>query len=243
MPRFFLPPSAIQNNRFVLSGSEAHHAAHVLRKKPGDLIDLFDGQNAAYKGRIESVDADRVEGTLLEDFRAEPWPVQLTLYQALSRSPKWDWLVEKVCEVGVSRLVPIATHRSLVKLPASQHGAKLARWQRIALAAAKQSGRSQVMTVESPREFSAALAALEPQALSLIPYEKESERSIRDACQGYAGSQVNLFVGPEGGWDPEEVELARQRGVIPVRLGPTLLRTETAGIVASALVLREFGLY
>ena len=243
MPRFYLPPSSLHGKSFTLSGSEAHHALHVLRKKVGDEIDLFDGKDAAFKGRIDSVDAQEIRGTILEDVSPSALPIQVTLYQALARGPKWEWLLEKACEVGVARVVPVVTQRTLIKLDEAGAREKVKRWNRIALAAAKQSGRTSLMFVETPLPLASAFSHLAKDALSLIPWEKESERSIHRACEGYTGTAVNVFIGPEGGWDASEIELAQRSGVTPVRLGPTLLRTETAGIVAATLVLREFSIY
>jgi 16S rRNA (uracil1498-N3)-methyltransferase len=243
VPRFFIPPSAIRGKSFTLSGSEAHHALNVLRKKTGDEIELFDGKDAAFIGKIESISAQEIRGSILEDRPAKPLPVQIALYQGLARGPKWEWLLEKACEVGVARIVPVFTQRSLIKLDAAQASEKVKRWSRIALAASKQCGRTDLMTVDLPIPLSTALSKLDKSALSLIPWEKESGKSIQQACQGYNGHMVNIFIGPEGGWDAAEIEQARRSGAIPVRLGPTLLRTETAGIVAPLLVLREFGVY
>ena len=261
MPRFYLPPSDLRGKTFTLSGSEAHHAIHVLRKKAGDLIDLFDGKDAAYTGRIESVSDQEIRGSILEEFPAAASPVELTLYQALTRGSKWEWMLEKVCEVGVTRVIPVITQRTLIKLDASGAAEKLKRWNRIALAASKQSGRASLMTVETPLPLATAVSELDPKSLSLIPWEKEAETSIHHALSksiphpnplpsrervakpGEGWSSVNLFIGPEGGWDEQEIELAIRAGVIPVRLGPTLLRTETAGLIAATLVLREFGVY
>ncbi len=243
MPRFFIPPSAIRGKFFTLSGSEAHHALNVLRKKVGDEIDLFDGKDAAYTGRIDQVDSQEIRGTLIEDRKTSELPIQVTLFQGLTRGTKWEWLLEKACEIGVARVVPVFTRRSLIKLDANQAKEKVKRWNRIALAASKQCGRADLMEVVTPLALSAAFSQLAESDLSLIPWEKESSKSIHEACQGYNGSQVNVFIGPEGGWDAAEIELATQAGAIPVRLGPTLLRTETAGIIAPLLVLREFGVY
>lgn len=184
-------------------------------------------------------------GTIVEEVPA-PSPtatVKVVLYQALSQGAKWDWLVEKACEVGVSRIVPVLTVRTLVKVSEAHVHEKLIRWQRIALAATKQCGRADTMQVDTPMSFVKAIANRGPDSLSLIPWEKESEWSVQQACQGFTGTQINLFIGPEGGWDPQEVTWAEEAGIVPVRLGPTLLRTETAGLIASTLVLRELGIY
>jgi len=283
MSRFFIPPTAIRGKSFVLSGSEAHHALNVLRKKVGDAIDLFDGEDLSFRGRIESVVSQEIRGTIVEALPPTSLPVQLTLFQALTRGPKWEWLLEKACEVGVAKVVPVFTQRTLIKLDAAQAREKQKRWNRIALAASKQCGRSDLMSVDAPCMLATALERLEKSQLSLIPWEKETQRTIHEALsilfplppkvgegvgegpitsavlpssrpspilrtgererQSVAVSQINLFIGPEGGWDAREIDLAKQAGAIHVRLGPTLLRTETAGIVAATLVLREFGVY
>lgn len=241
--RFYVPPSAIIGKSFVLSDSEAHHAVHVLRKKVGDEIDLFDGKDKSFRGRIDSIAPREIRGTILADITPGVLPIQITLYQALTRGAKWEWLLEKVCEVGVHRVVPVYTQRTLIKLTVDQESDKLTRWNRIALAASKQSGRASLMTVEPPQPLAVAFTQLEKGSLSIIPWEKESNRSIHEACESFKGKVVNIFIGPEGGWDASEIELATAAEVIPVRLGPTLLRTETAGIVSATLILREFGLY
>jgi 16S rRNA (uracil1498-N3)-methyltransferase len=243
MARFYIPPSALQGRSFILSGTEAHHALHVMRKKVGDEIDLFDGKDLSFRGRIDSVQGGAIHGTLLEDLPQKSLPVKLTLFQALSRGPKWEWLLEKACEVGVTRIIPVVTQRTLIKLDAAQAQEKQKRWNRIALSASKQSGRTELMAVAMPVLFASALQQLDRAELSLIPWEKENDQTIQGACAGYKGKSINVYIGPEGGWDALEVELALKAGLRPVRLGPTLLRTETAGIIAAALVLREFGVY
>ncbi len=245
MPRFFIPPTHISNGKFTLAGTEAHHAIHVMRHKAGDVIDLFDGKDTLFQARIDRIQGDAVQGTILEEMRADSplGPVQVNLYQGLSTGAKWDWLVEKAVEIGVSRIIPISTVRTIVKLSQFHTNEKFMRWQRIALAASKQCGRGDVVKVEAPISFVKALTLPSPGSLSLIPWEKEDHWSIQQASKHFSGTEVNVFVGPEGGWDSEEIGWSREKGVIAVRLGPTLLRTETAGLVALTLVLRELGVY
>jgi 16S rRNA (uracil1498-N3)-methyltransferase len=237
--RFYVAPEQITADRFVLLGSEARHAAVVLRKKAGDTIDLFDGKDLSYQGRIQSVSPERVEGVILSEKKAlHAQTIELNLCQALIKGPRWDWLIEKACEVGVTKIIPLITTRTVVK-PTRQAVAD--RWQRIALAASKQCGRPDVMKVGTSQLFLEALKDLPKGGLALIPWEKETGKTIRQAVG--RTSIASLFIGPEGGWETAEVELARRHGVVPVRLGPTLLRSETAGLVASALVLAELGVY
>jgi 16S rRNA (uracil1498-N3)-methyltransferase len=271
MPRFFVAPDNIHGGKFILTGSEARHAALVLRKKMGDVLDLFDGKDRSYQGQIESLSPERIEGAILTQRQAIPASkVDLILCQALIKGPKWDWLVEKACEVGVTKLQPLVTARTVIKPSRSE---ARERWKRIALAASKQCGRPNVMEVDAPQSFSEALNNLPKSGLSLIPWEKENETTIKQACHslfpspsplpkgrgptavgllpmGEGGRRTDegamlasVFIGPEGGWETQEVDAAVRHGAIPVRLGPTLLRSETAGLVAATLVLSELGVY
>lgn len=243
MPRFLVTPSHVRGKSFLLTGSEAHHALHVLRKKVGDEIDLFDGKDASYRGRIDAIEGGDLRGTLLENLVSTAWPVRVVLYQALSRGSKWEWMLEKAGEIGVAQIVPVITRRTLIKWDSAQSREKVERWNRIALAATKQSGRSDIMEVTLPQLLPESFEANPANALRLIPWEKENARSIHQATQGFKGKEVHVFIGPEGGWESSEVEQAQRANVIPVKLGPTLLRTETAGLIATTLVLREFGVY
>jgi 16S rRNA (uracil1498-N3)-methyltransferase len=234
MSRFFIPPEQIHHQKFFLEGPEARHAAIVLRKKAGDAIDLFDGKDLSYSGRIESITSDRVEGVILSEKKSSSGSgPQLILCQALIKGPKWDWLVEKACEIGVAKLVPLLTARTVVKPSKSEPDT---RSQRIALAAAKQCGRSDLMDIVSPKLLTQALQEFSKEAMMLIPWEKETERTVKKVVSG-GSPKIAVFIGPEGGWENGEVELAMRYGAIPVTLGSTLLRSETAGLVASALVM------
>ena len=221
---------------FTLTGPEAHHALHVLRKKVGDELELFDGKDRAFVGRIDQIADETIAGKILETKASSPAAVEIWLYAALIKGPRWDWLLQKACEVGVDVLAPIETARTIVHLEGKETAGKLERWNRIALEATKQCGRGTTMTVHQPQLFAAALKQIAPESLVLFPWEKENQKTIRDACRGFKGRRISLWIGPEGGWAPEEAEQAQASGAIPVTLGKNLLRSETAGIVASALV-------
>jgi 16S rRNA (uracil1498-N3)-methyltransferase len=243
LPRFFVAPDHVRNGRFTLSGTESHHALVVLRKKPGDEIDLFDGRDASFRGRIESVSEHEIRGVILEESVGAVLSANVILCQALLKGPKWDWLLEKACEIGISKIIPLVTSRTVVQLEDDQIENKLERWRRIALSASKQSGRAQVMSVEAPVALTQWWHGRPEKGFYLIPWEKEDSFRVEDACRGVASKEAYVFVGPEGGWEDDEVAFARRHGAIPVRLGPTLLRSETAGLVSSVLVFRELGVY
>ena len=239
MPRFYLPPSQIQDNQFQLTGSEAHHALHVLRKKVGDTLELFDGRDRAFVGKIEHVSEESIAGKILSTQPVLISSVEIWLFAALIKGPRWDWLLQKACEVGVDVLVPIETARTIVHLEGKEMSGKLERWNRIALEAAKQCGRGSPMDVRSPQSLANSLHQLPANSLLLFPWEKENTKTIRHACSGFAGTRACLWIGPEGGWTDEEAQAAQAVGATPVTLGKNLLRSETAGIVAVALVSQE----
>jgi 16S rRNA (uracil1498-N3)-methyltransferase len=165
--------------------------------------------------------------------------VRLVLYQALIKGQRFDWVLEKGTEVGVSSFVPVVSSRSVVR-PAEASASRLERWQRIVTEAAEQSGRSRLPQVSPPVTFADALASAP--GLRLLPWEGEHDITLREALTAEGPPEaVSLFIGPEGGFPTEEVEMARQQGVRTVSLGPRILRAETAGIVAAALVLHELG--
>lgn len=234
--RFYIPPEHLRPPLFTLTGTEARHASLVLRKQVGDVIELFDGKDLSFKGKIEFISDDRVTGVLIETNSPESAMVPLTLAQGLIKGNRWDWLVEKACEVGATRLVPLITARTIVK---PTHSAGLDRWRRIALAAAKQSGRSRVMEIAAPLLFTEFVQSIVPNDQAFIPWEKETTRRLKGKID--VTRPVTLFIGPEGGWEGSEVELAERRGAVPISIGSQLLRSETAGLVALAQVLAERG--
>ncbi len=244
MPRFFVPPDQIRNDHFSLKGPEAYHAITVLRTQVGDTIELFDGGDSSYLGRVTSTETSELQGILIEKRKeAADLPFELILCPALIKAAKWDWLIEKACEIGVTRLIPLKAARSVVMIEKSDVENKLERWRRVALAASKQSGRTQVMRIDAPMGLEAILNGRGAGDLSLMPSEKEQKRTIREACQGHTAGTVHILVGPEGGWEMDELALAERLGAKTVRLGPTLLRSETASLVATSLVLGELGVY
>lgn len=243
MSRFLVSPEDLKENQFILKGPEAHHATHVLRKQIGDTLSLFDGRDRSFSGVIRSISEKEVTGEILSEETSLPISVSITLCQGLIRGPKWDWIVEKAAEIGVSRLVPLLTARSVVKWNQEEGGDKLERWRRIALAASKQCGRSDLMVIDEPRTLTETWPLLPKGAFGLIPWEKQMGCTIKEGLREQACKSIWLFVGPEGGWENREVEDALSRGITAVRLGPTLLRSETAGLVAATLAFASQGVY
>jgi 16S rRNA (uracil1498-N3)-methyltransferase len=242
--RFFVE-TPVSAGRAVVTGSDLHHLRDVLRLQPGEEVAVADGSGAQAVARIVAVGPDEAS---LEVVRALPSAAlpDVTLVQGLSRGPKMDLVVEKTTELGVARIVPVVMRRSVVRIDGAEGGRKAGRWRRVAEAAAKQSQRPSVPTVDEPLPFEALRGVLEAFDVVLVPWEVTAPSgpgiggALR-AAGASAGSSVAVVVGPEGGMDPAEVETLALLGAVPVSLGATILRTETAAVVAVALTAYELG--
>lgn len=243
MARFFVSPEQVKSGHITISGPDVRHITQVLRMGAGDIITVLDGEGRAYEARIENVSRDKVRCEILEQGQAggEP-PVRVTLVQGISKGDKMDLVMQKGTELGVTSLIPVICRYSVVKMTPRKAAERRDRWQRIAVEAAKQCRRSVVPRVATPATWQEALEDIPQEAVALMPYEGETDQKMRDVLRKLdAPSEVFIFIGPEGGIHPEEFEMAQWRGVIPVTLGPRILRTETAGLAALAMVLYEWG--
>ncbi len=221
--------------RMALSKEQSHYLRGVLRLESGAEVEVFDGRGARHRALLEG-DLLRLGGPLPS---APQRALDVLLVQALAKGEKMDLIVQKATELGAARIVPLASERAVVKL--STGAARLQRWRRIAQEAARQSGRADVPPIDEPCGFDDVLRILreqpERQGLILDPREK----SLRLSAAARGLSQVLLAVGPEGGFSPAEIETARGGGMIPVALGPLVLRTETASLAALAVLLHIHG--
>lgn len=265
MPQFFLPPEALKDKTFRLTGPEAFHITKVLRYQPGQSLVLFDGKGGRFEAVIKTIEKDgAVSGALTGTLHGseDRKPVEIVLYQGLLKSSHWDWVLEKATELGVSSFVPVTTPRTVVLLrEAEKVKAKGERWGRVVMAAAKQCGRADLPAVREPAQFRDAIKACtlrpedepveRPKALTLLAWEglngatacETLRLSLREADQfrGQEKITVNLFVGPEGGFTEDEVEIAESLGAVIFGLGPRTLRAETAAVAAVSLIQYEFG--
>ena len=240
----FRIPKDLSVNKVEILGEEAHHIANVLRLKEGTVVGLFDGFGYKTLGIILDVANDRVLVEITNDKveNIEP-PINVTLYQALPKKDKFELVIQKATELGVTNIVPIVTKRTIVNIEGEKSKKKVERWSKIAQEACKQSGRAYVPQISEPVSFKTMLCEIKAE-LNLMPYEAETEKSLKQVLKSYTVSMpknINILIGPEGGWDKEEVEMAVNRGIIPVTLGPRILRTETASLAVLTLVLYELG--
>jgi 16S rRNA (uracil1498-N3)-methyltransferase len=237
MPHYFVEPSQITGDHFTLTGDEAHHLLRVLRVKRGDQIDLFDGTGRQFRVVIDRLGEHTIEGSVLSHKTASAAAAKVHLVCSVPKGDRFDWLVEKCCEIGVAAITPLITARSSTS---DISEAKLERWRRLSLAASKQCGRPALMPIRPCLPFADAIKTLTPETIALLPWEGEEAASI-EKYPIHSGSEVTLFIGPEGGFTLQEIELARSSKILPVTLGRSILRVETAALVASVLALGKAG--
>ena len=220
----------------------ARRLAKVLRLQRGDRVVLADGSGRDYEVELKEISARAASAFVVGERPSPPEPsVELVLYQSLVRPQRFELVLEKGTEIGVSRFVPLLSGRAQVRTAAGSQ--RTQRWRRIVSEAAEQCGRGRVPAVDPPAPFEEAVSASGGPGLRLIPWEGERSQGMRSYLRALEEqpASVSLIIGPEGGFAEEEVGLARGAGCVPVSLGPRILRSETAGIVAAALVMHELG--
>lgn len=235
MARFFVPKDAISDGKIYIQGEDVTHITRVLRMREGDALTVCDGALTEYSCRIASADKTTVVAEITEktENTVEP-PCAITLYQGIPKGAKLDYIVQKCVEIGVTRIVPMTTAR-VVK----EGGPKQERLSKIALEAAKQSGRGIVPEVGQAVTFAEAVDEAAGADVALIPYECEQERSLKAVMREQKPKTVSVLIGPEGGFTEEEIQKARAAGLDVVTLGRRILRTETAGPVTCGNILYE----
>lgn len=235
MLHLFADPSDVQDELLTITGPEVNHIRNVMRLKPGEEISVsIGGDGKEYRYGIESYTEDSVLCRLrfVKDKEVE-LPVKVLLFQGLPKADKMDLIVQKAVELGAAEIIPVSMERCVVKLDAGKAAKKTARWQTIAESAASQSRRSIIPRVLAPMSMKEAVEyAKEQTEVRIIPYElQEDDGSVKQYLESLKeGQSVSIFIGPEGGFAPGEVELAKKAGIRPISLGRRILRTETAGL-------------
>lgn len=240
MYHFFVKPEQIAGKEARITGPDVNHIANVLRMKPGAEVMISDGSDWEYLCRIREITRDEVLLDVREENRGvSELPVRITLYQGLPKSGKMELIIQKAVELGVSRVVPVETRRCVVRLDERRASSKVKHWRGIAESAAKQSGRLVIPEVSAPEKFSAALSEAEADDVRLIPYEcaEGMERTRELIASVRPGQKISVFIGPEGGFEEQEIAEAEAHGFTPLTLGKRILRTETAGLVMLSLLM------
>lgn len=245
MYQFFVKPEQIAENKVFITGSDVNHIRHVLRMSQGEQIRVCDGQGRELLCSIECFETNCVTASVLDSNQERTELCsRIHLYQGLPKSDKMELVIQKAVELGVFRVVPVITRRTIVKLEGKKEKARVERWNKIAESAAKQSQRSLVPRVGELVSFTQALDQVKGFQLCLIPYELEQgmEGTMQALNQVRADMDIAVFIGPEGGFEKEEISQAMEAGALPVSLGKRILRTETAGLAALSVLMFQLEL-
>jgi len=241
MPHFYVKPENIKGNTFTINGEQAHYLANVRRFKVDDEIMIFDGAGNSYKAKITSINKNAIAGNILFSLYNKISNPIIRLHTSMPKNSRFEWLIEKCAEIGVYEIALINTKRS-INTGFSKN--KLKRYEKISTAASSQCGRNDIMKINEPVDFKTACknAATDKHFINILPWENENNsrnnifiNNILEKKARYKG--VNIFIGPEGGFENAEIKLAKSLDFQTVTLGNNILRVETAAIVASALIL------
>ena len=241
MHRFYVEQDLIRENYISIIGSDVNHIKNVLRLRQGDEIVICNGQGKDYYCIINEVSDNEVVAAIdaVKDTAAE-LKSRIALFQGLPKKDKFELIIQKAVELGAAEIVPVMTGRVVVKLEdKKKEEKKMQRWQAIAMEAAKQSGRGIIPAVRPVHSFFDAVKALSRMELALIPYEKATDINITRELLGKIAnySQIGVFVGPEGGFEADEIRLAIEHNIRPITLGRRILRTETAGLAILSMMM------
>ena len=249
MHHFFVDKGNISDTEVFITGDDFNHAVNVLRLKGGEKVMISDPSGTDYMCSVGDVLRTSADENILEDClklyieeicdENHELPAEIVLYQCLPKSDKMELIIQKAVELGVARIVPVASKNCIVKLDDKKAEARIRRWQAIAESAAKQSKRSIIPEVGKVLSFKQAIDSCEDFDVKLIPYE--DERGLTATCEAIVsfipGRKIAVFIGPEGGFDPLEVSMAKRHDIVPVSLGKRILRTETAAIAILSLIM------
>ena len=242
MDRFFVDKKNIniENNTCIIEGEDVKHISKVLRCRIGEELEVCDNNNNEYICEITNIDKNQVELNIVEkvDIQRES-DLKIKVYQGLPKGPKMEMILQKLTEVGVDEIILVQTKRTVVKVDDKKEDKKLERWERIIYEAAKQSKRGKIPSLRGVLTFKEALADMKENDFNIAPYENERTKSIKQAIKGVNINTMGIFVGPEGGFEESEIEAIEEIGGKSVSLGPRILRTETASLVASSIALYE----
>ena len=230
--RFYVHPDSIfplKNIIEIKDKTEVHHIRDVMRLKKGDIVDIFDGQGMEFSGSIEEVSRGAVIIEIKQRLESKSeTSLNITLYQAIPKKAKMDFIVEKTVELGVTKLVPVITDRTIPEI--KNFSKKIERWNRIAMASSKQCGRRVLPVIADVLDFNSALIAAKQKGLAIFASIDKESMPLKDILKGLTLKSIAVFVGPEGDFSPRETSLAKEIGLKICSLGNLILKSETAAI-------------
>lgn len=243
MHRFFVDTSCIDNDTITITGDDVQHISRVLRLKCDDLLEICDTCGTDYLCKIASVTKDTVISDIIKKIpTCTESNLNITLYQGIPKGDKLEYIIQKSVELGVNRIAPVAMKRTVVKL--KNASLKTERQQKIALEAAKQSKRGIIPKISCPVSFEDMLKEIKnsADALNILAYENEMQNNIKDILTNNREiKNINIIIGPEGGFDDDEINAAKEADINIITLGPRILRCETAPIAVISAVMYEIG--
>jgi 16S rRNA (uracil1498-N3)-methyltransferase len=245
MHRFYVASEQWQPDSLVLTGSEAHHCRDVLRLKAGDKVVLFNGRGRELTAEISSADASRIQLRKLHEAQTPSLRCRITLGQAIPKGKNMDLIVQKAVEIGASEIAPILSDRTVVRLDEESATSKQAKWQTVAIEAAKQCGQNWLPKVQTPQPLAHFFQEHRRFDLQLIGSLQSDAVHLKKILAEYSAehgdrpASVLMLVGPEGDFTPAELSVARSQGCRPITLGPIVLRVETASIYCLSILSYE----
>jgi 16S rRNA (uracil1498-N3)-methyltransferase len=241
MPVFFIEPGSIRDNHIVITGALGRHLVGSLRLRTDEMLWLGEPGGSRYHARVTQTEGDSLRASIISKLPCPATPgLQITLGIALVKNEHLEWAIQKATELGVSRLVPLVTRRSVVRPPVGRTSNRLTRWQTVAREAAQQSMRWEIPDVTEPEAFE-TWCAREKSTCRLLLWENPQGRLLRDSLRGIPNPEtIAVAIGPEGGFDDQEVTRAQHKGFETVSLGPRILRTETAVLATLAIIQHEW---
>ncbi len=240
--RIFTSTPLSANANVVLDGAQAHYLGHVLRVRPNDSVTLFDGSGSEFTATVTNVDRKRVELKLVDSCNpSTESDLKVTLIQSLIRGERMDFCVQKATELGVHRIVPVFSERTVVKIPKDRTQKRVDHWHKAAISACEQSGRVLVPVIDHPRSFKEAVAELQTNDIRILLFDPWADARTLQAMSAPPSKQVAVCIGPEGGFSDDELDFLRDSGAVAVTCGPRVLRSETAGVIAVAACQMAWG--
>lgn len=235
--RFFCPPENISDKIITINDKkEIHHMVDVLRFDVGSSLVIFNGEGLEFEGKIKEISKNNIKIIIENKYQSKKKPFEITLACAVPKKAKFDFIVEKLTELSVDKIIPLETERSEVRYNKERMLDKVSHWRQVAIAASKQSRRSHIPQIEEVRNFKNVISKLENYDLALFPTLEGERVHMDEALKGFKGKSIIIFIGPEGDFSDDEADLARKSGCTLVTLGENVLKVDTAAITVVAVL-------
>lgn len=248
MPKFFINNNQIDNNKIIITGKDVNHISNVLRMKIGEEIQVCDTETSNnYLVKLQNIDKEKISCDIIEKIKSEAEPeINLKIFQGIPKSDKMELIIQKSTELGVKEIIPVQMERCVSKITPKDEKKKIERWQKISEMASKQSGRDIIPKVNNPIKVKDICNLINELDMMIVPYEKEEKYTFKNAIEEIkqnknSKSSIGIVIGPEGGFDPNEINLLKNAGAKIVTLGKRILRTETVALAMASVIMYELG--